>query len=78
MVRRSEKEIAVIESAGTSGDAVQPLICAFCGVNQSDVALLLKGDFGACICPACVELARDLIGASRLGVLPENGPGSRE
>ncbi len=44
--------------------------CSFCGLDQFDVSLLVAGDDNqAFICPACVELARDIIGARRLGLI---------
>jgi hypothetical protein len=53
---------------------VPALHCSFCGRGQHVANLLVKGLNNACICDACVELARNLVGASRLGILPEHGP----
>jgi len=46
--------------------------CSFCRRDQHTVDLLVAGDGNqAFICPACVELARDIIGARRLGLMNE-------
>ena len=53
----------------------EPLLhCGFCGLDQEHVAMLVRGESDACICGECVELARDIVGARRLGILPEDGP----
>lgn len=45
------------------------LRCSFCARDQHAVDLLVAGDsHDAFICPSCVELARDIIGAHRLGL----------
>lgn len=48
--------------------------CGFCGLDQEQVDVLIRGERDAYICGECVELARDLVGARRLGILPVDGP----
>ena len=38
--------------------------------------MLIRGEGEVCICGECVELARDIVGARRLGIFPEDGPGA--
>lgn len=55
-------------------DAKEPpklLHCSFCGLDQHQVSQLVAGLNDVCICDVCIELGRDLVGASRLGLLPD-------
>ena len=45
------------------------LRCGFCGLDQGQVDLLIRGLDSTCICSDCVRLARDIIGAKRLGLI---------
>jgi hypothetical protein len=47
------------------------LHCSFCGLDQNEVKQLVAGLNDVCICDVCIEFGRDLVGAARLGLMPD-------